>query len=263
MGKPKPPAPPDPRETSAAQTGTNVSTTLANNVMGMVNQTTPYGSLTYNQTDDYSWTDPYTNETYTVPRYEAVTQLSPEQQAILDTNQQTQGNLSNIAADRSSFLQDYLSQDPTTGMGELNDYLYDMGRERIDPRFAQRREGLQAQLANQGIAPGSEAYNREMALLGQDENDAYNQLMLSGRGQAMNEITAQRNQPINEIIGLLSGTQVQQPGVSMNQPGRMPYTDNAGLINENYGQRVNNYNTQMAQRQNLLGGLFGLAGGFF
>ena len=30
MGAPKPPAPPDPKETAAAQTGTNVSTAVAN-----------------------------------------------------------------------------------------------------------------------------------------------------------------------------------------------------------------------------------------
>jgi hypothetical protein len=34
-----------------------------------------------------------------------------------------------------------------------------------------RLEGLQAQLANQGIAPGTEAYNRAMTLQGQKEND--------------------------------------------------------------------------------------------
>lgn len=260
MCAPTPPAPPDPRETSAAQTGTNVSTTLANNVMGMVNQRTPYGNLTYNQTGDYSWTDDYTGETYTVPTYEAVTELSPEQQGLLDRNLQTQTNLGDIAVDRSDFLKNYLSQDPNAGFQELDDKLFEMGRQRIDPRMEERRSALAAQLANQGLTPGSEAYNREMALLNQAENDAYNQLALDGRGQALQETFAQRNQPINEIIGLLSGTQVQNPNVQMAQPGRMPITDNAGLINENFNQRMNIYNSQVAQRQGLLGGLFGLGG---
>lgn len=47
MAKPKAPTPPDPKETAAAQTGTNVSTALANTFLGNVNQVTPYGSLTY------------------------------------------------------------------------------------------------------------------------------------------------------------------------------------------------------------------------
>jgi hypothetical protein len=44
----------------------------------------------------------------------------------------------------------------------------------------QRRQAAATQLANQGVAPGSEAYNREMAMLNQAENDAYTQLMLQG-----------------------------------------------------------------------------------
>ena len=47
MGKPSPPKPPNPKDTSAAQTGTNVSTSIANNMMGLINQKGPTGSLTY------------------------------------------------------------------------------------------------------------------------------------------------------------------------------------------------------------------------
>ena len=47
MGKPSQPTPPDPKETSAAQTGTNVSTSIANNIMRAMNQVGPTGSLTY------------------------------------------------------------------------------------------------------------------------------------------------------------------------------------------------------------------------
>jgi hypothetical protein len=260
MCAPSPPAPPDPRETSAAQTGTNVSTTLANNVMGMVDQRGPYGSLTYNQTGDYSWTDDYTGEEYTVPTYEAVTELSPEQQGLLDRNLATMTNLGDVAVDRSDFLKDYFATDPNAGFQELDDKLYDLGRQRIDPRMEDRRKAAATQLANQGVAPGSEAYNREMTALNQAENDAYTQLMLQGRGQALQETYAQRNQPINEIIGLLSGTQVQNPNYQMAQPNRMPITDNAGLINENYNQQLNAWNIQNQNRQSLMGGLFGLAG---
>jgi len=256
MGKPKAPAPPDPRATSAAQTGTNVSTTLANNIMGMVDQNTPYGSLSYEQNGDYTWTDPYTGETYTVPTYEASTALSEEQQQLLDTNTGTQQNLADTAQERSGFLRDYLSQGPIDPAA-LSDQLYDMGRQRIDPRFEQMRGAAAARMANQGIAPGSEAYNREMDLLGQTENDAYTQLMLQGRGQAMSELTAQRNQPINEIIGMLSGTQVQNPNVRMSQPSAMPYTDNAGLINQNYNQQLAQWQQNQEQGNSLLGGLFG------
>lgn len=58
MGKSDPPPPPDPRETAAAQTAQNVGTSIANNTMQMVDQRTPYGTLTYEQTGTYEWEDP-------------------------------------------------------------------------------------------------------------------------------------------------------------------------------------------------------------
>lgn len=46
MGK-SAPQPPDPAETAGAQTANNIGTSIANQVMGSVNQITPTGSLTY------------------------------------------------------------------------------------------------------------------------------------------------------------------------------------------------------------------------
>ena len=69
---------------------------------------------------------------------------------------------------------------------------------------------------------------------------------------------ALRNQPINEITALLSGAQVQNPQVGMNQPAQLPTVDNAGLIMDNYRAQQSNYQQQLAQRQGLLGGMFDL-----
>lgn len=263
MGKPKAPAPPDPKDTSAAQTGTNIGTAIANNSMGMVNQVTPDGSLTYDQTGSYSYVDPYTGQSYDLPQYTATTQLSEQGQAIQDQNQGAQLNLASLANERSDFLRDYL---PTTeaATDQIDSKLYELGAKRLDPRFAQEEEALRTRLANQGIAPGSEAYNRELAQMGQTKNDAYNQLVLSGRGQAANEV----NMPINQITALLSGSQVSNPNVSMYQPQGAATTDVAGLINQNYNQKYNNYQSNVSQRNSLLGGLFGLgasaiSGGMF
>lgn len=258
MGKPKAPTPPDPKETSAAATGTNIGTAIANNAMGMVNQITPDGSLTYNQTGTYNYTDPYTGKSYALPTYTATTQLSASQQAIKDQNNQTQLGLAQIGNQQTGFLKDYLAKPFDGSTAAVEGRLAELGRARIDPLMAERRAATETQLANQGVVPGSEAYNRAMGLVGQQENDAYNQLFLTGRGQAFGELQAMRNQPINEITALLSGSQVTNPQVSMMQPQGAATTDVAGLINANYNQRYQNYQNQMAGRQNLLGGLFGL-----
>jgi hypothetical protein len=134
----------------------------------------------------------------------------------------------------------------------------ELGRKRLDPVIAQRDEDLRTRLANQGIKAGSDAYSREMNTFNQGTNDAYNQLLLTGRQQSVNEALTERNQPLNEISALMSGSQVSQPNyVGSNMP-TIPTTDVAGLINENYSQQMNAYNQQMAQRQSILGGLFGL-----
>lgn len=49
MGKPTPPAPPDPVLTAQAQTGTNVATAEANAQLNRVNSYSPYGSIVYSQ----------------------------------------------------------------------------------------------------------------------------------------------------------------------------------------------------------------------
>ena len=268
MGKSSPPPPPDPRETSAAQTGTNIGTAIANNSMGMVNQITPDGSLTYAQTGTYNYTDPYTGKVYELPNYTATTQLSEAGQAIKNQNNTTQLNLATTGANQSAFLKDYLGEvwnpDTTAIEGRLNE----LGSQRLDPRFAQEEDRLRTRLANQGVTAGSEAWNREMSSLGQMKNDAYNQLALQGRGQAFSELQAQRNQPINEISALLSGSQVSNPNVQMMQPQGAATTDVAGLINSNYNQRLSAWEQNNQQRQGLMGGLFGLgakaiSGGLF
>jgi hypothetical protein len=97
-----------------------------------------------------------------------------------------------------------------------------------------------------------------MSSFGQNKNDAFNQLMLQGRGQAMGELAAIRNQPLNEISSLMGGSQIVAPNFGIFQPQGAATTDVAGLINNNYNQRMGNWQQQNAQQQSLLGGMFGL-----
>jgi len=85
--------------------------------------------------------------------------------------------------------------------------------------------------------------------------DQLNQLALTGRGQAFSEALATRNQPINEITALMSGSQVSNPA---QMSGPTPQTsvggvDYSGLVQQNYQNRLNS-------QGGMLGGLFGLAG---
>lgn len=244
------PKAPSAQSTSAAQTGTSVATAIANQQLSNVDQVGPDGSITYSNSDDYSWTDPFTNQTYTVPRSTQTTTLSPAQQAIADQQNKTKLNLGTLAADQSGFLNDYMAT-PFDGSNEATEArLMELGRKRLDPALDRRTEGLRTSLSNQGIKLGSEAYENAMRQDSEGVNDAYNQLLLTGRGQSFSEGQAIRNQPINEISALMSGSQVSQPTFGATNNVNIPTTDNAGLINNEYRSKLDSYN-------NMVGGLFG------
>lgn len=81
------------------------------------------------------------------------------------------------------------------------------------------------------------------------------------RQQWLNEQYAQRNQPINEISALLSGSQISNPSF-VNTPGnQIPTTDVAGLINNRFNQDMSVYQQQSANYNSTMGGILGLAGG--
>jgi len=258
MGK-SAPKPTPPKETTAAQTGSSVSTSIANAFLQNMNETTADGTKTFDQTGSYSFTDPYTGQKYDVPRFSVTQTLSPAQQAIKTQNDQASLNLSSLGNNLSGTLGQQLTGNFKLGNEAVEGRLMDLGRKRLDPLFAQRDEDLRTRLANQGIKAGSQAYDREMNNQGQQQNDAYNQLLLQGRGQASQELLTEDNQRINQIGALLSGGQVSQPnfmtGASV---AGAPTTDNASIIANSDAAKMNAWQQRQAAGGSLIGGLGGL-----
>lgn len=112
MGKKSdPPKPPDPKETAAAQTGQNVSTAIANTMMGQVNQVGPDGTLTYDQTDTYQWRDPSSGQVHTIPRFTATTTLSEDAQQLRDLDNQSNIALGQLGLNAANRADDWLGDD--------------------------------------------------------------------------------------------------------------------------------------------------------
>lgn len=254
MGKSAPKAP-DPAKTAAAQGAWNSFTAQQSQAMNMVGQNSPWGSLTYDQTGTTTIIDP-NGKPITTPMYTANTTLSPEQQKIFDQSQQAELSLSQLANEQIGKVGDILDKPFEFNNQDAANWAYDLGATRLDPRFQQQEEQLRSRLINQGIRPGSAAYDAEMSRLGQDKNDAYNQLMLQGRGQAFQEAAYTRTAPLNEIIGLMSGSQVQNPQGTFAQTPQtgVAGVDYTGLVNNQYQAQMSGYNNKM----NAMGGLFGL-----
>ncbi|GMB80544.1 tail fiber domain-containing protein [Shinella zoogloeoides] len=241
---------PDPNVTAQAQAGMNRDTAITQQQLNMTNQITPTGTLTYQQTGTSSFKDSQ-GRTVETPTYTATTTLSPEQQAIFEQSQAAQNNLATIANDQSGFLKDYLNKPFEYNNQDAEKWAYDLGAQRLDPRFAQQETALRDRLIAQGIRPGTTAWDREMGNLNQSKNDAYNQLMLNGRQQAYTEALQERNQPINEISALLSGSQVSMPQFQSTPQTGVAGVDYTGLVN-------NKYQAESQSAAAGMGGLFGL-----
>jgi len=251
MQSSSPPPAPDPKETAAAQAQMNKETAIAQYGLGATNQITPQGTLTYEQLG--TWPDG-------TPRYQATTALSPEQQGLYNQQLEFDKKFNNLALGQTDRLSNVLNQPIDLSNPAVEGRLFELGRQRLDPMFAQQGEALRTRLANQGIELGSDAYKTATGLQGQKENDAYNQLLLGGRGQALQELLTQRNQPINEITALMSGGQVQQPNFVGTPQTPVAGVNYAGLVQDQYNAQLAAWNAQQKQQGAMLGGLMGLGG---
>lgn len=250
----KTPKPPDPAETAAAQADMNRDTAVSQQLVNMINQQNPWGSVTYDQTGTNSFRDS-DGKLITIPQFTQTTQYTPDQQAIFDKTTQAQTNIADIASDQSAMLRDYLNEPFQFNNQDAADWSYDLASSRILPQQERNQKALETRLVNSGIRPGTEAWNREMSRMTEVNTDQLNQLALTGRSQAFNEAITSRNQPLNEITALLSGSQIANPGTASSA------TPQAGVAGVDYtGLVSDNYQAKLASSQSGLGGLFGLGG---
>lgn len=238
------PEAPDPKETAAAQTEMNRETAITQAGLNAVNQYTPTGSLEYSQIGEYE---------DGTPRFSATQTLSPEEQAIFSLGQQTRTNLGNIGVEQSDKIRNLLNEPVDLSNEAVESRLFELGSARMNPQYAERETQLRSDLLNRGLREGTPAFEAEMRRFNEGRNDQFNQLMLQGRGQSVQEILASRNQPLNEITALMSGSQVSQPNFVNTPQTPVSGVDYAGLVSNNYANESANY-------QGMLGGLAGLGG---
>lgn len=246
------PAAPDPYETARAQSQWNNTTAQTQQALNMVDQVNPWGSSSYTQNGMQTIIGA-DGKPIEVPRYTQTTTLSPEQQAIFEQGQTAQSNLAGLAADQSAAMRDYLNTPFQFGNSEAEQWAYDLASPRLLGQQRQNEDQLRTTLANKGIREGSAAWNAEMARMTNANTDQLNQLALTGRGQAFQEALASRNQPIQELSALLSGSQVSQPNFAATPQTGVGGVDYSGLVN-------NQYQAQTQQANAMNGGLFGLLG---
>jgi hypothetical protein len=118
---------------------------------------------------------------------------------------------------------------------------------RLTPYLQQQRTSTEAQLINQGLRPGTEAYNNAAQLLGQQENDARQQAALQGLNL---DLTANQQGYGQALTSGQFGNQAQ-----LSQFGANLQNQQAGnqAIAQNYGQGMSSSqaeNARIAQQFN-------------
>jgi len=266
MGKKSaPPPPPDYRAQAEATAKSSQQAQTQADWANRPDQTDMYGNKT-------SWStqavvDPATGQT--INKWSQSTQLSPDQQAAVDSEMAISKGLMGTAQGMLGRANEAVSKDFDWGnlqgagqglMSGLNTASLgsmptadDQGRQRIEnamfdrmrPEHQQAQAGLEAKLANMGLTRGSEQWNREAQRLGdQQSRERYNALEAGGVEQ-QRQFGMQmqgREQGWNELMGA---------GTFQNQAQAQGFNQNAAQTQQNFGQDLQaaNYQNQLRQQQ--------------
>jgi hypothetical protein len=267
-GKDSAPPPPDYTGAANATAAGNLEAARATAAANRTNQITPYGNLTYTANPG---TDPYGNTLYT-----ATQTLAPAQQAILDQQNKLNQGLMTTANTGLDYANQVLSQPgvdtsklPSTGINPGQSYT-DAIMQRLAPQIAQENEQSDAQLANQGIAPGTEAYTNAKRVLQMGQNDRQLGAVTSGMNtglnanqQAFQQQAYNQMQPINVINALRTGSQVANPNfVNTPQQANTAGPDLLGAAQAQYQGQLAQTNANNAASGGFFGGLMNLGGAY-
>jgi len=286
MGKSTPAAPAAPDYVGAAkQQGIeNIETARVQSKLNNPNTYTPYGT----QLVSYDGDQPTITQT-----------LTPQAQKTLEEQQKTQYQLASLSGKGAEIASTVLDKPFDFGGPNVKTSL-DLsniakmpvnagttGQEaimsRLEPSLAKNRVSTETQLINQGLRPGTEAYDNAIQLLGQQENDArtqaalqginldtsanaqmYNQALQAGQfentaqQQALAQAIQGRQMPLNEITALISGSQIQNPQFQAYSGSNIAPAPTFAATQAKGQYEQNLYNQQVAAQNANTSGLYSL-----
>jgi hypothetical protein len=232
-----------PNYTSAAQ-----QTSASDLASNRLNQSNAYGSLNYNQTG----VDQYGNPTWTQTQ-----SLNPQLQSAINSNLGQLGQPFNAPQFQGqdmaamNYFGSKLNQqqfDPNTlanyqldtsklGANALPSYGINPGQtysdaimQRLQPSLQRQTQELDAQLANQGIMPGSKAYETAKTLAAQGQNDALTSAIVGGMQTGLAANQQQFGQNFNVANTQLGANQYNnQQAMNANNLAYQQQLSNQGL----------------------------------
>lgn len=259
-------APPPPDYKGAAQETSqgNLEAARVATAANRVNQITPYGNLNYAVTGS----DPYGNPTWT-----ATTTLSPDQQKLLELQNQTSIGMGNLQNQGLGYVEKMIQEPfstanlPQIGINAGENYS-DAIMRRLQPQLAMEEKSFNQQMANQGIPVGSEAYANARRMFDMKQNDRLVAAQTGGidvglraNQQGFGQAGYIRNEPINTLNAIRSGSQVTNPTFqSVPQQATTQGADILGATQAGYNAQLGASNAQNAASAANTGGLYQLGG---
>lgn len=249
MGKQSAPPPPDYTGAAQATAAGNLEAAKYATRANRANQYTPYGNLTWKENGDGTWAQNI--------------DLNDTGKQLLDASNRTSLGLAGLQDAATARVADTQSKPFDYGnVQDVSNDTYRIQTERMNPEWDQRQASLETKLANQGITQGSEAYNNAMKQFDQGRNDAYSQARLNAYNMAPTQYqlaSALRNQNLNELNALRTGSQVTNPTFnSYAQQGTTAGPDLLGATKAGYDAELAGVNANNAGISNFTNGLFGL-----
>ena len=253
------PAAPDYAGAAAATAAGNLAAAQQATRANRVNQYTPYGSLTYQENPNGTWTQNM--------------DLSATGQQLLNADNASalglaglQGNaMQGVAGQQARGWNDAALTPSAINPGQT---AQDAIMARLQPQFNRNQAALETQMANQGIARGTEAWKNGMDDLTRQQNDAMSQAALQGinvgqqaRQQGIQEQQYFNSRDLNNLNALRTGSQVTNPTFSSyNTQGTTAGPDLTGAAQAGYNAQLGNVNANNAFGSSAMQGLFNLGG---
>ena len=144
----------------------------------------------------------------TTGRFEQTTTAAPEQQALLNAETATDTQAAQTAKDYLARVKAAAGNDYSTDRQAATDRVYERWRKVNEPAFAKQMQDFEQNMANRGIVPGSDQYNREKDLLMKSQQDQRDAALTGasqeGRTEQLHGLEVSQNRPAQIAANLLA-----------------------------------------------------------
>lgn len=223
------PSPPDPNVTAQTQQNYNTQAATTQQNLNSYNQNSAYGSINY------------VPDSSSPSGYRLETSYSPTQQGLYNTATGTQAVAGQTAQNLLKNSAGMYSQPFNGNNSAVTNQLNQWSGQYLQPIFDQQSSNLEAQLRNQGLTPGSEAYNNAKNLLARNQGDVTNQYLQQNEGQAFNQALQSYEAPLQTISGLYGIAAPQGPTQQQTPTVNIQPANYQGAVQSNYQGQLQNY----------------------